>query len=103
MADEPDPSVHAVPAGAQLIRTTAEFDELNLPAGLLRAHHLAADVWGLLRVRSGSMRFVFEGRHDGGQVIESGNSQLIPPQVLHHIELVGPVRFVIEFHRAPPS
>ena len=99
MADADEPG-DGLPPETELIRTTAEFDELDLPAGLLRAHHLAAGVWGVLRVRSGSVRFVFEEGDDVGRVIVAGRSQLIPPEALHHIELVGPVRFVLEFHRA---
>ena len=90
----------AVPADAVLVRTTSEFDETTAPQGLLRAHHLAADVWGVVEVRAGALRFVFEdARDDAAVTVSAGDRQVIPPATPHHIEFVGPVRFVIEFHR----
>ncbi len=97
--DERD-GVEGLPLDAVLVRTTSEFDETTAPQGLLRAHHLAADVWGVLHVRRGSLRFVFEDdRDDAGRVLETGARQLIPPETPHHVEFIGPVRFVIELHR----
>jgi cupin 2 domain-containing protein len=49
-----------LPHGVELQRVTPEFDADTVPAGLLRAHRIAAGVWGLLRVTAGSVRFVFE-------------------------------------------
>lgn len=100
-----------LPAGCELVRTTAEFDETTLPAGLLRAHRIAPGVWGRLVVRAGSIRFAFDdgpdpagrGDRDGaGRRIGAGGAQVIPPERPHHVTVDGPVRFVVEFHR-PPS
>jgi tellurite resistance-related uncharacterized protein len=90
---------NALPDGLLLARATPEFDERSVPSGLLAAHRIAAGVWGLLVVRSGALRFVFEGGADEGRILAAGDTQTIPPDVSHHVELVGPVRFVVEFHR----
>lgn len=87
------------PAGLRLIRTTPEFDESTVPTGLLSAHRIAPRVWGRLRVVAGSIRFVFEGEHSAARIVRAGETQTIPPEVSHHVELIGPVRFVVEFHR----
>jgi tellurite resistance-related uncharacterized protein len=98
VADDAVPAI--LPADAVLVRTTSEFDETTTPQGLLRAHHLAADVWGVVEVRSGALRFVFEdARDDAARTVTAGDRQVIPPATPHHIEFTEPVRFVIEFHR----
>jgi tellurite resistance-related uncharacterized protein len=89
-----------LPTDVELARTTAELDETTVPDGLLRSHRIAADVWGRLVVRSGSVRFVFEHGGLGTPVtLVAGDRQVIPPDRPHHLEIVGPVRFVVEFHR----
>lgn len=90
----------AWPDGLRMVRTTPEFDEHTVPTALLRAHRVAPEVWGRLVVRSGSLRFVFEDRPDEPSVLVAGDRQTIPPGVPHHVELIGPVGFMVEFHRA---
>lgn len=90
-----------LPIGLELMRSTPNFDEQSVPAGLLAAHRVADDVWGRLVVTSGSLRFVFEDAVAGsaGRTIVAGEHQVIPPARAHHVELVGPVGFHVEFHR----
>ncbi len=88
-----------IPAGARLVRTTPEFDEGSVPDGLLQAHQIAAGVWGRLVVREGSLVFAFEDAAGPGRHIGAGAAVVIPPERLHHVEVTGPVRFVVEFHR----
>ena len=90
-----------LPVGLELARSTPEFDEQSVPAGLLAAHRVADDVWGRLVVTSGSLRFVFGDAVAGsaGRTIVAGEHQVIPPARAHHVELVGPVGFHVEFHR----
>ena len=90
----------SLPEGVVIVRTTDELDSGSVPPGLLRAHHLAAAVHGCLRVRAGTVRFVWEGNATSEVVeLEAGDSLVIPPQVLHHVEPSPDARFVIEFHR----
>lgn len=106
-----------LPAGLQLSRRTPEFTERTVPAGLLAAHRVADGVWGRLVVQSGQLAFVFEapgsmpidtsnadetacGEVSGSRrVLRAGDHQVIPPGRPHHVELVGPVGFHVEFHR----
>ncbi len=89
----------SLPPNLEHVRTTPEFDETSVPAGLLRAHRVADGVWGRLVVSAGRLVFVFEDRPEERRIVESGEHVVIPPAQLHHVELDGPVRFAVEFHR----
>jgi len=97
-----------LPHGVGLARSTPTFDEESVPAGLLAAHRVADGVWGRLVVSSGSVRFVFESddavvsnelRMVHPRVVSGGEVQVIPPGRPHHLEVVGPVTFCVEFYR----
>lgn len=89
-----------LPPDATHVRTTPWFDEHDVPVGLLDAHQIAAGVWGRLVVDHGRLRFRFEDEDESATMtLGPGGSVVIPPERLHHVELVGPVRFAVEFHR----
>ncbi len=90
-----------LPDGVEPVRTTPEFDETGVPAALLAAHRIADGVWGRLVVSSGEIGFTFEAEPAGRRVVRAGEHQVIPPAELHRVDVVGPVRFVVEFHREP--
>ena len=92
----------SLPPGLELVRTTREFSAEDTPAGLRSAHRVATGVWGLLRVREGTVTFVLE--HPGGgdgerREVAAGHRQVIEPDVVHHVEPGAGARFVVEFHR----
>ncbi|MFN3257067.1 MAG: DUF1971 domain-containing protein [Ilumatobacter sp.] len=88
-----------LPAAIEYVRTTATFDQDDHPGGLRRAHRVAAGVWARLDVHTGALVFVFEDEPDERIEVAAGSSIVIPPQRLHHVEVVGPVTFSIDFHR----
>jgi tellurite resistance-related uncharacterized protein len=88
------------PDGATLTRTTPEFDQDTVPAGLLKAHKISDGVWGRLVVRSGELRFTFDSGDPATRAIAAGDHVVIPPLVPHHVTIDGLVQFVIEFHRS---
>jgi tellurite resistance-related uncharacterized protein len=90
-----------LPDGLGHVRTTEVFDNATVPAGLLRAHRVAAGLWGRLVVHSGEITFVFEDHPDQPITVRAGGSVAIPPDRPHHLELGEPARFAIEFHRLP--
>lgn len=89
-----------LPAGLALVRTTDLFDQDSVPAGLLRAHRVADGVWGRLVVHDGTVVFVFEDDPSRPIDVTAPDSVVIPPGRLHHVEIIGPTRFTVEFHRA---
>jgi tellurite resistance-related uncharacterized protein len=92
-----------LPDGLELVRTTDVFDQLSVPAGLLRAHRVADGVWGRLVVHSGVVTFVFDDEPDRPITVGAGGAVAIPPARQHHIELDGPATFAVEFHRLPDT
>ena len=88
-----------LPDGLTLQRTTPTFDETSVPAGLLGAHSVADGVWGRLVVSSGSIGFVFDDEPDSTRVVRASEWQVIPPVRTHHLVILGPVTFAVEFHR----
>lgn len=90
-----------LPPGLVLARTTPEFTAETVPNGLLSAHKVADEVWGLLRVNAGTVEFVVEDREGSGarRLMQAADTQVIEPGVLHHVEPSADARFVVEFHR----
>ncbi len=87
-----------LPDGLDHVRTTDVFDEDAVPAGLLRSHRVAAGVWGRLVVHEGELDFRFDDQ-DEAQRVAADEWVVIPPERPHAVELTGPVRFAVEFHR----
>jgi tellurite resistance-related uncharacterized protein len=92
-----------LPQGLEHVRTTDVFDNASVPAGLLRAHRVAAGVWGRLVVHAGAVTFVFDDEPDRPITVSAGATIAIPPMRQHHVELKEPAAFAIEFHRAPTT
>ncbi|MCU1346054.1 MAG: hypothetical protein JWL70_2320 [Acidimicrobiia bacterium] len=90
-----------MPSGLILARTTPEFTEHTVPAGLLAAHRVAAGTWGRLRVVEGTVRFVFEDDPEAARELLAGDGVDIPPTVLHRVEPGPGSRFFVEFYVAP--
>lgn len=88
-----------IPDGFVLDRTTPVFDHTSVPSGLLRAHRVADGVWGRLVVHAGTVRLVFEDAAETPLVVHAGDSAVIPPGRLHHVEFTDSGRFAVEFHR----
>ena len=85
----------------QPYRSTPEFDETSLPAGLRRTHRTMDGVWGVIRVTEGSIRYDLE---DGSDpiLLTPDRSGLIRPQQPHHVEPVGSFRMQVDFYNAKP-
>lgn len=90
-----------LPDGAAVYRTTDVFDEASLPAGLRRAHTTRAGVWGRVEVLSGWLRFVMPILAIDRE-LAAGDAAVIPPELEHHVEPLGPVRLRVAFLRAAP-
>lgn len=88
------------PEGLTHVRSTREFDEHTVPAGLLKRHTTRAGTWGRIVLFEGQVTYrileptVEETRLDPSKV------GVVEPAVPHELELTGPVRFRVEFWRA---
>lgn len=91
--------MRTLPAHLEHYKTTPEFSQESVPAGLLRNHTTAAGVWGRIVVLEGSLRYVIEAPEPETHLLVPGTPGIVEPQVPHHVALAGPVRFCVEFHR----
>ena len=53
--------------------------------------------WGRIVVHTGQLRFIMSTEPPIDAVLGPGSSQAIPPQIEHEVQLLGPVRFTIDF------
>jgi len=92
-----------IPADLVVLRTTATWDERSLPDALRRNHRVASGRWGRLHVTSGALRFVAATEPPTDVIVVAGGAQGIPPDLEHHVEPRGPVRFAIDFLGPAPT
>ncbi|MEP2990278.1 MAG: DUF1971 domain-containing protein [Parasphingorhabdus sp.] len=83
-------------------KSTPVFDETTLPQALQEAHNTKAGTWGLLELISGELIYVIEESGNRRQMT-AGDTQIIEPQQLHHVELVGPMQMQVHFFREIPD
>lgn len=89
-----------LPPGLVAYRRTPVFSETTVPAGLRRQHTTKADVWGLVVVLDGQLRFRRLDPFDE-TILDPTHPAVIAPEEPHEVEPVGKVRFHVEFYRAP--
>jgi tellurite methyltransferase len=86
-----------LPEGLRWVRRSPIWDERTMPAGLRRAHRVAAGTWGRIVVQGGRLRFGAATTPTIDVELEAGSTQAIPPEVLHEVEPLGAVRCSVEF------
>jgi hypothetical protein len=98
----------ALPPGLVPYARTREFTEAAAPPALLSARPGAWALihvhWGLIHVHEGRLacRVVDPRRAPAERILAPGEDPgVLEPAVLHEVEPLGPVRFHVEYHRAP--
>lgn len=91
----------ALPDDVEPYQRTAEFSQDTIPAGLRRSHTTKAGVWGRIHVLDGSLRYRILEPAPEEHRLEPGRDGVVEPGVAHEVEPLGPVRFFVEFLRAP--
>jgi tellurite resistance-related uncharacterized protein len=81
---------------------TAELDQSSVPAGLLKDHSTRRGVWARIVVHSGALRYHVDGM-DRRFDLAPGTPGIVVPEVPHHVEPLGAVRFHVEFWAAPAA
>ena len=92
-----------LPADVEPYARTAEFTEKTIPAGLLKAHTTKAGAWGLIHVLEGRLVYrITDPRRPGSETVLTPQSGpgVVEPTILHEVEPLGSVRFLVEFLRA---
>ena len=80
---------------------TPEFTERTVPDGLKANHATAPGVWGRIIVTAGRLRYRVDALGLAVELIPEAPPGVVVPEVLHGVESAGPVRFHVEFLRAP--
>lgn len=91
-----------LPTAAQVYRRTPDFTDETVPKALLGDHSTKADVWGRIVVSEGRLRYVIPSTGDVSE-LSPGNPGIVEPALPHRVEMVGAVRFHVEFLRVAPS
>ena len=100
----PEAGAGALPPGLERVRSTLVSTEDTIPPGLLRRHRTAPGIWGLIRVLEGRLLYRLLDP-PGERVLDPAHAPgVAAPGVPHEVApLDGPVRFLVEFHRAPEA
>jgi tellurite resistance-related uncharacterized protein len=89
----------ALPPDVVAYKRTAELTESTVPAGLLSRHTTKAGTWGRIRVLQGLLRYRILEPVREEHLLSPEVSGVVEPQVPHEVEVLGPVRFYVEFLR----
>ena len=89
----------ALPPHIVSYRKTPIFTQANVPPALLERHTTKAGSWGKIWVISGQLRYRILTEPLEEHTLTPGSPGIVEPQVPHHIELLGPIEFYVEFYR----
>ncbi len=89
-----------IPTGFAPYQRTPVFTETSVPAGLQKDHATAAGVWAQIHIEEGHLRYHLDALSEI-QELTAGQVGIVLPELVHHVEPIGPVRFYVEFWRAP--
>jgi tellurite methyltransferase len=92
-----------LPEGFQAYKRTPEFDAASIPDGLRKAHSTKRRVWAKVHVWEGQLRYTVHAPLNQEFILEPENDGIIVPELLHHVEPLGAVRFFVEFYKYAPE
>src|SRR5439155_25169737 len=92
-----------IPAGAKPYKRTPEFTEQTVPMGLGSRHKTMPEVSGTIHVTEGSLVYRILEPDIEEHPLEPARPGIVEPQVPHQVQIVGPVRFYVEFYRMDPD
>jgi tellurite methyltransferase len=81
-------------------KRTSEFTEASVPDALRKDHSTKSGVWAKIRVMEGKLRYRVQALNVDME-LSPDKLGIVVPEVLHNVEPLGPVRFFVEFYRAP--
>lgn len=90
-----------MPGDALPYRTIGPFNKDDIPKGLWREHRLKADVWAILTIEAGSIRFCWDDDEGGDVLLQAGAQIVVPPTIPHHLEDVAAVTVSLTFWAVP--
>ncbi|NGZ87168.1 DUF1971 domain-containing protein [Duganella aceris] len=82
-------------------KSTPVFTEESVPAALQRSHTTAAGVWARITILEGSLLYrITDASQATEEVLLTPELPgVVEPRIEHEVNVVGPVRFQVDFHR----
>lgn len=77
---------------------TPPFTEATIPAGLLKDHSTKAGVWAKIIVHEGHLRYRIPSLGID-QVLTPDTPGIVLPEILHSVEPLGAVQFLVQFYK----
>lgn len=74
------------------------FTETTVPASLQKDHKTKSGVWGVINVLEGKLGYTVTSK-GVDEVLKQGKTGIIEPDILHQVQVLGPVSFYVEFYR----
>ena len=93
--------IPVLPVGIRKYAETPVFSAETVPKKLTKLHDTKPGVWGRLCVIEGALDYIISCSPPFQQRINAGEYGIIEPESLHHVQIIGPVRFKIEFLKMP--
>jgi tellurite methyltransferase len=87
-----------LPATAAPYRRTKIFTQDTVPNGLLTDHTTKAGVWGVITVLEDRLEYVIPSEGET-VVLDLETPGIVEPEVPHHVRLIRPAAFYVEFYR----
>ncbi|MBB5704612.1 truncated hemoglobin YjbI/tellurite resistance-related uncharacterized protein [Ochrobactrum daejeonense] len=113
IADRLSRAMHGVEASATAVRdedqglhqpyrVTGVFDHGKVPTALLKRHETRDGTWAVIRVVEGRVVLHYDDPAASPLVLDPKHPGVVEPRQPHHLELLGPVRFQLEFFDRDP-
>ena len=87
-----------LPEHVAAYKRTPEFNEINVPSGLLTSHQTKERVWAKIIVHQGQLQYTINDRETEVIVLNKHHAGIVEPAVLHTVKPLGNVRFFIEYY-----
>ena len=89
----------SVPDGLVKYFESEVFTEKTVPEKLLTLHDTKPGVWARIVVLEGCLDYVVPGAPERNRRLDTRDVGIIRPTEAHRVELLGMVRFQVEFYR----
>jgi tellurite resistance-related uncharacterized protein len=86
-----------LPADVAAYKRTPEFLASTVPGGLLKDHNTKEGVWGLIKVKQGTVEYIIEEKE--AYTLTPDFNGVIEPQVKHYVSPSADAVFYVEFYR----
>jgi tellurite methyltransferase len=85
-----------LPENLTYYKSTPDFNEATMPAGLRKDHTTKTGTWGLIKVNEGQLSYVVGVEK---KLLSPSEVGVVVPNMAHSVQPVGPVVFCVEFYR----